>query len=169
MLLWVTREHSVAKGATSIVIADSEPDLSDVRLLFREYIEALPFELTFQDYERELAELPAEYAPPDGRLLLARRRGEAAGCVGLRRLEPGICEMKRLYVRPNFRGLGLGTALSVSIIDIAREIGYSRMRLDTISAMDKAIGLYRSLGFRDIPPYRFNPIEGATYMELGLT
>ena len=151
-----------------ILVAHAEPDLSEVRHLFSEYIEALPFELTFQDYERELVDFPAEYSPPAGRLLLARHGNEAAGCVGLRKLEPAICEMKRLYVRPSFRGLGLGKALAVAIIEAAREIGYQRMRLDTVPAMTEAIALYRSLGFRDIPPYRFNPIDGATYMELDL-
>ena len=113
--------------------------------------------------------MPGDYAPPDGRLLLAEYRGELAGCVALHRLEPEICEMKRLYLRPQFRGKGLGRALAMAIIAEARGIGYRLMRLDTVEpVMKDAVAMYRKLGFREIAPYRPNPIKGAIYMELQL-
>ncbi len=125
--------------------------------------------MCFQSFEVELAQLPWEYAPPSGRLLLARSGAVAAGCVALHKLEDGICEMKRLYVRPQFRGTGLGRRLAEEIIAQARDIGYRRMRLDTVvSVMGRAVELYRALGFREIAPYRENPIPTASYMELDL-
>ena len=114
-----------------------------------------------------MAGLPGDYSPPEGRLLLAEYEGHLAGCVALHKLEADICEMKRLYVRPPFRRLKLGRALAESVITEARGIGYQRMRLDTIAPlMSTAVSLYRQLGFREIAPYRTNPIEGALYMEL---
>ncbi|HZU43194.1 MAG TPA: GNAT family N-acetyltransferase [Terriglobales bacterium] len=141
-----------------------------MRTLFNEYAESLGFSLCFQSFEVELAQLPWEYAPPSGRLLLARSGAAvAAGCVALHKLEDGICEMKRLYVRPQFRGTGLGRRLAEEIIAQARDIGYRRMRLDTVvSVMGRAVELYRALGFREIAPYRENPIPSASYMELDL-
>ena len=125
--------------------------------------------LCFQNFEQELAGLPGDYAPPDGRLLLAEYEGQLAGCVALHKWEAGICEMKRLYVRPSFRGKGLGRVLAETIIAAARNIGYQRMRLDTIEPLMKdAVEMYRKLGFREIAPYRPNPIDGAMYMELQL-
>jgi GNAT superfamily N-acetyltransferase len=125
--------------------------------------------LCFQHFEQELAGLPGDYAPPDGRLLLAEYEGQLAGCVALHKWEAGICEMKRLYVRPSFRGKGLGRVLAETIIAAARNIGYQRMRLDTIGPLMKdAVEMYRKLGFREITPYRPNPIKGAMYMELQL-
>jgi putative acetyltransferase len=125
--------------------------------------------LCFQHFEQELAGLPGDYAPPDGRLLLAEYEGQLAGCVALHKWEAGICEMKRLYVRPSFRGKGLGRVLAETIIAAARNIGYQRMRLDTIEPLMKdAVEMYRKLGFREITPYRPNPIAGAMYMELQL-
>jgi GNAT superfamily N-acetyltransferase len=125
--------------------------------------------LCFQNFEQELAGLPGHYAPPDGRLLLAEYEGQLAGCVALHAWEPGICEMKRLYLRPSFRGKGLGRVLAEAIITEARNIGYQRMRLDTIEPIMKdAVEMYRKLGFREIAPYRPNPIAGAMYMELQL-
>ena len=148
------------------VRAHAEPHLSHLRELFREYADALGFDLSFQDFEEELAGLPGEYAPPHGAALLALQRGEVAGCVALRRIDPRACEMKRLYVRPRFQRRGIGKELAAAIIKQARQSGYQRMRLDTVPWMTAAIELYESLGFQDIKPYRYNPIEGARFMEL---
>lgn len=140
-----------------------------VRELFLEYAQSLGFSLCFQSFDRELAELPGDYAPPQGRLLLAEWDGEAAGCVALHPLDSQTCEMKRLYLRPPYRGKGLGRTLVQRVIDAARAIGYLRMRLDTVEPLMKdAVALYRRFGFRDIPPYRENPIPGAMYLELEL-
>jgi putative acetyltransferase len=141
-----------------------EQDLGLVRTLFREYGDALGVDLSFQDFERELAELPGDYE----RLLVARVGGEPAGCVALRPLGEGMCEMKRLYVRPAHRGSGLGRALAEAVVAAARELGYLRMRLDTLPSMGEAMRLYEKLGFREIEPYRFNPIPGSRYLELCL-
>jgi len=125
--------------------------------------------LCFQNFEQELAGLPGEYALPDGRLLLAEYEGQLAGCVALHKWQADICEMKRLYLRSSFRGKGLGGALAEAIIGEARSIGYRRMRLDTIEPIMKdAVEMYRKLGFREVAPYRPNPIAGAMYMELNL-
>lgn len=147
--------------------AETQDDINQARELFLEYAQSLGFSLCFQNFDKELANLPGDYAPPEGRLLLARYKNELAGCVALHRLEPGICEMKRLYLRPQFRGKGLGGALADRIISEARRIGYKRMRLDTVEpVMKDAVGMYRRLGFKEIAPYCANPIAGALYMEL---
>jgi putative acetyltransferase len=150
------------------VQAQFDDDLEVVRALFKEYALSLGIDLDFQDFDRELAGLPGGYAPPAGRLILARQEEQVLGFVGLRKFSGKICEMKRLYVRPGFRGKGIGRGLARAVIAEAREIGYRRMRLDTLPWMDGAIALYRSLGFKEIESYRHNPIEGARFMELVL-
>ncbi len=148
--------------------AESDEDMAQIAKLFLEYAGALGFELSFQNFEAELAGLPGDYSPPGGCLLMAYAGKRLAGCVGLREFEKGICEMKRLYVRPAFRGGGIGRSLADSIIEEARKIGYLKMRLDTVPAMKEAIPLYLSLGFEPIAPYRENPIDGAVFLELAL-
>ena len=158
----VVKNFSLAQAETPVQIAQS-------RELFLEYAQSLGFSLCFQNFDKELAGLPGDYAPPDGRLLLAEYEGQLAGCVALHKLEPGICEMKRLYLRPQFRGKGLGRGLADHIIAEARQIGYQRMRLDTVEpVMKDAVAMYRRIGFKEIAPYCPNPIAGALYMDLSL-
>jgi ribosomal protein S18 acetylase RimI-like enzyme len=143
--------------------------LEEVRALFLEYARSLGFSLCFQGFDEELRALPGMYAPPRGGLLLAYGDGAPAGCVGLHEWDAQVAEMKRLYVRPAFRGRGLGRVLTDAALTDARALGYRSVRLDTIpSMMQSAIGLYRELGFREIAPYRENPIPGALYFELRL-
>lgn len=145
----------------------SEADIDCVRTLFREYESSLGLDLCFQGFEQELATLPGSYAPPSGSLLLARSEHAAAGCVGMRKLDEGICEMKRLYVKPAFRGSGLGRKLVRSIIERALSARYRSMRLDTLpEKMSGAVKLYEALGFRQIEPYYDNPNVGVLFMEL---
>lgn len=149
--------------------ANSPAQIQEARTLFREYETGLGISLCFQNFEQELANLPGDYKPPDGRLLLCEHNDAIAGCVALRKLEPDICEMKRLYIRPDFRGKGLGTFMVKAIIQEAEAIGYKSMRLDTLPGrMDDAIALYRSLGFKEIAPYYTNPSPETLYMELNL-
>ncbi len=139
-----------------------------MRGLIEEYVQSLGIDLSFQEIDSELADLAATYGPPGGRLLLADVDGAIAGCVALRPLEAGRCEMKRLYVRPDFRGTGLGKALALAVIAAARDLGYTSMRIDTLPQMGAARKLYETLGFREIEPYRFNPVLGTAFMELAL-
>jgi len=149
-----------------IIQASSPDEIDQARSLFREYETWLGLDLCFQNFEKELAELPGAYAPPAGRLLLAFEGDQLAGCVALRKLTDDTCEMKRLFLRTGFQGRGLGRQLVDAILTEAREIGYRRMRLDTLSAhMGKAISLYRTLGFKEIAPYYNNPVPGALFME----
>jgi GNAT superfamily N-acetyltransferase len=141
-------------------------DMQLARELFRDYAAELAVDLCFQSFDAELAGLPGAYAPPKGRLLIAECDGIAAGCVALRPIDEGVCEMKRLWVRPAFRGEGLGRRLAESILAEARAIGYHTMRLDTLARLVPARELYRRLGFQEIAPYTANPIEGAIFMEL---
>jgi len=152
------------------VQAQSPEEIEITRGLFKEYASGLNIDLCFQNFDQEVNGLPGNYAPPSGRLLLAIDGEQVAGCIALRSLGDGDCEMKRLYVRPEFRGKGLGQKLVTTLLDAAREIGYERMLLDTLPGkMDEAIALYRSLGFREIAPYYHNPVEDALFMELWLS
>jgi ribosomal protein S18 acetylase RimI-like enzyme len=153
---------------TRIIQARSAAAIAKTAMLFRQYAQSLGIDLSFQDFEDEVAALPGDYSPPGGCLLVAFSIGSPAGCVGVRPVEPGICEMKRLYVSPEARGLGLGRALAEAAIRFGRDAGYRTMRLDTLPQMAAARALYRHLGFREIPPYRYNPILGTTFMELAL-
>jgi ribosomal protein S18 acetylase RimI-like enzyme len=145
--------------------ADSDRHFGIAKELFSEYARDLGFDLEFQDFEEEIADLPFHYGPPDGCILLAFYEGAPAGCVALRKLEEGICEMKRLYVKPEFRGKGLGKTLSTMILDEAACAGYELMRLDTLASMKEAMALYRNLGFYEIEAYRFNPFDNAVFLE----
>ena len=163
--------HSVLPVVKNLAViqAQTSTQIAQARELFLEYAQSLGFSLCFQNFDKELAALPGDYAPPDGRLLLAEYEGKVAGCVALHGLGDNICEMKRLYLRPEFRGKRLGRALAECVIAEARPIGYHRMRLDTVEPlMGDAVAMYRKMGFKEIPPYRPNPIAGAIYMELEL-
>lgn len=149
--------------------AETAADVAAVKTLFRAYAESLDFSLCFQDFEAEMADFPGRYGGPGGCLLLARSGDRPVGAVGLWPLRGNVCEMKRMYVLPEARGAGLGRRLAVAIIAEGRRLGYRAMRLDTVPRlMAPAVALYRELGFREIPAYTHNPIEGAIYMELDL-
>jgi len=151
-----------------IITAHTQDHYLKARELFKQYADSLGFDLEFQGFSRELATLPGAYESPQGCILLAEDSGNFVGCVALRPLDGQICEMKRLYVNPKFRGRGIGRSLAWSVIDKAREAGYEKMRLDTISSMKEARTLYYSLEFRNISAYRFNPLNDPSYMELDL-
>jgi putative acetyltransferase len=153
----------------TISSAESPAAIAEVRDLLREYWESRKLEFTYFNFDREIANLPGDYAPPAGKLLIASCQGEPAGCVALRKLENEICEMKRMYLREKFRGRGFGRSLADAIIAEARRIGYRKMRLDTIGpTMREALHMYLRMGFQEIPPYRHNPLDGAKYLELDL-
>lgn len=152
-----------------LVQPESPEEIICARELFEEYAAGVGINLCFQNFDKELRDLPGDYVPPSGRLLIAFDDQAAAGCVALRKIADCVCEMKRLYVRPRYRGTGLGRVLAETIIQSAREIGYQQLRLDTLPGkMDRAIALYRSLGFYEIEPYYQNPVDDATFMELKL-
>lgn len=152
-----------------LIQATSDEEIRQARQLFEEYAAWLGLNLCFQNFDKELAELPGPYAPPSGRLFLAYDNDQLAGCIALRQIGDGISEMKRLYVRPEFRGQGLGRGLTENLLREAGEIGYRRVRLDTLPGkMDQAIAMYRALGFKNIAPYYNNPVVGAAFMELVL-
>ena len=153
-----------------IAQAITKSDIEQARTLFEEYAAGLGISLCFQNFDQELANLPGDYAPPSGRLLLAREFDQLVGCIALRKLGPDVCEMKRLFVRSSYRDKGLGRVLVEALIEEARKIGYAQMRLDTLPGrMDRAIALYKSIGFVEIPPYYQNPVDSATFMQLDLT
>jgi ribosomal protein S18 acetylase RimI-like enzyme len=154
--------------SSDIADAHSGDLLLEARALIEEYAASLGIDLEFQGFDAELASLPGDYAPPGGRLLLARVDGQSAGCVAVRPLDAGLCEMKRLYVRPLFRGRGLGRELAEAAVSAARAAGHRAMRLDTLATMGAAQGLYQELGFRPIAPYRHNPHPGTEFLELAL-
>lgn len=151
-----------------ILSANTTDDLQQVRKLFLEYESALGISLCFQNFQTELATLPGDYAPPDGCLLVAEHEDNLAGCVALRKFSDGICEMKRLFVRPEYRRAKIGRALTEYVIEYARCAGYHRMRLDTLPVMHQALPLYKSLGFEVIAPYRDYGTVEAIFMELVL-
>ena len=148
--------------------ADTPELVRLARDLFVEYSESLGVDLCFQGFAEELARLPGEYARPAGRLMLIFNGLEAVGCGALRPIDDRVCEMKRVYLRPPVRGKGAGRMLIGALIETAREIGYEQMRLDTLPSMTRAMEIYRSLGFKEIAPYRVNPVPGASFLELEL-
>jgi ribosomal protein S18 acetylase RimI-like enzyme len=170
-IVWDAGHWSDSTGI-SLTVAEQPRQLEDVRVLFREYAEALNVDLCFQQFEEELAALPWDYGPPRGSLLLATVAGDLAGCCALRPLDnvdyADACEMKRLYVRPQFRGMGLGRMLVEATLDMARQSDYACVLLDTLNDMEAARALYDDLGFASIPPYYFNPIAGAHYLKADL-
>jgi len=154
----------------TIAQAASDSEIELARTLFKEYEQSIGVSLCFQNFDHELANLPGDYAPPSGRLLVIRVGDQVAGCIALRKIDDNTCEMKRLYLRPGFRGRGLGEPIVATIIQEAKTIGYSKMRLDTIPGrMDQAINLYRSIGFKEIPAYYDSPFSDTLYMELDLS
>jgi len=151
-----------------LVKANTPAHMEKAREIFLRYARSLDFDLSFQGFAVELAGLPGDYAPPAGCLLLAMEEGETMGCVALRKIGEGICEMKRLFIGPEQRGKGIGLLLAEAVIQEAKRLGYDQMRLDTVPSMTSAISLYRSLGFREISSYCHNPVPGAKFFELQL-
>jgi putative acetyltransferase len=166
----VLRPASVilATSMTEVIHPDSPALWDAARVLVREYAASLGISLDFQNFDDELKQFESEYAPPTGTFLLARNEVDFLGCGALRRFSATDCEMKRLYVRPAGRNLGLGRQLALALINQARSLGYKRMLLDTLPTMQSARALYQSLGFVPTEPYRFNPIEGTSFLKLDL-
>lgn len=151
-----------------VQVKEKDESIENIKELFKEYASSLGFDLSFQDFEEELSNLPGDYSAPQGCLLIAIHNDKISGCVSLRAIDDNICEMKRLYVKPEFRGFGIGKKLALAIIEKGKDLGYKYMRLDTIEFMEQAIKLYERLGFYDIEAYRYNPIKGTRFMELNL-
>lgn len=156
------------KGNIEFKIVIGQDMIEEVKQILLEYAQSLDIDLSFQDFEIELKTLPGKYGPPDGILILALVNAKAAGCVALRKISENICEMKRLFVRDEYKGLGIGKRLTTMIIEEASKLNYHYIRLDTLSTMEKAQDLYKTLGFYDIEPYVYNPTCGARFMELKL-
>jgi GNAT superfamily N-acetyltransferase len=154
--------------SVSIYPAHFLPYLQNIRELFVEYEHSLGFPLCFQNFDKELENLPGEYSPPYGGLFIAVHERDVLGCIALRRIDDATCEMKRLYVRPAGRGKGIGTLLVKTLIETAKNHGYKQMKLDTVPSMKEAIRIYIRFGFKETDPYRNNPIPGALFMELDL-
>ena len=150
-------------------LANDPKRIDEVRLLLQEYASSLGVDLCFQNFDQEMATLPGDYSPPTGALLLAEDQGKAVGCVAFKKIANEVCEMKRLYVRPNSRGKGVGKLLTETILQKARNFGYKRVRLDTLPSMKEAISMYVSMGFKPIEAYRYNPVGGTLYLELELS
>ncbi len=166
----LVKRKKAGAGPQSTVLysVPTSAEMPLMRALFKEYAASIGIDLSFQDFNAELEGLPGKYAQPDGVMILARNRGEPCGCVALRKIDARTCEMKRLYVRPAARGLGIGRALIIRLIEEARARGYTSMRLDTLPSMKSAVALYKSFGFQEIAPYIFNPIAGALFLEKAL-
>jgi len=163
-----TKKERILKERTmnAIIFEDyTESGILIARELFSEYAKSLGFPLDFQDFDAELEHLPGEYASPEGCIFVCKLDDAIVGCIALRKLEKGICELKRMYVREGFRGKRIGKQLAEKVIERAKEIGYRRMRLDTLRSMKTAIRIYEELGFKEIEAYRYNPFENAMYME----
>jgi len=151
-----------------IVEANTKEFVENAKKLIREYAQSLEFDLDFQDFDKEMENFPGQYAAPRGCLYVALEANQPIGCVALRDLGQSVCEMKRLYVKPSFRGQKIGRLLAEVVIEAARDMGYDFMRLDTVPSMKQANMLYNALGFKRIAPYRFNPLGGANFLELNL-
>ena len=149
-------------------ISKSEQDFSEARKLFLEYKDSLNLDLCFQKFHEEISDLSAQYSEPSGCIIICYKKNLPVGCVGIRKFKGDVCEMKRLYLRPEARGKGIGRVLANKITEKAKEFGYKKMQLDTLETMKEAISLYKSIGFKEISPYRFNPLEGVIYMEIEL-
>jgi putative acetyltransferase len=151
-----------------LVHVDSPEEMPVVRKLFEEYAASLDIDLCFQGFDRELDTLPGDYAPPGGTIIVASSDEAVAGCVALRSIDEHVCEMKRLFVKSEHRGKGIGRALAEAVIEHARNLGYVSIRLDTLQSMTEANALYATLGFKECPPYRYNPCQFPVFMELSL-
>ena len=152
----------------SIILTQNEADYSQARQLIDEYVEWLSVDLAFQEFDLEMKDLYRHYGPPEGGFLLIKDENKAVGGVAVRKFEANVGELKRMYIQPAYQGLGLGRKLLAESIQLARDLGYQKLRLDTMPTMNKAIHLYEAFGFYEIPAYRYNPFPGTRYLELDL-